>query len=389
MRLVEDFDAITMDRLRDIGATKWQNDDGSIGAFIAEMDFGIAPAITHALHQAVDIGSFGYFPPKLSANLTGATAAWLESRFEWSVSPSDVHPIADVVRAYEFAIEHGCAPGRAVIVPTPAYKPFLLLPQMIDRHVIEVPMAVEGNKYVFDMAALQSAFDAGGELLVLCNPYNPAGRVFSRDELAALSELVARNNGRVFADEIWAPLTFAGHHHIPYASVSALSASHSITAISASKAWNMPGLKCAQVIVTNERDRETWAVEGPWLEHGASNLGAVATIAAYQDGDSWLSGVNAYLDRNRQGLATLIRDHLPGVGYEMPEGTYVGWLDFRQSAIAKQPAAFFKEKAGVILTEGTDCGAIGAGFTRLIFATPFPVMEEAISRMARAMRLAE
>lgn len=386
MTRFEDIDAISIDKLRKIGGTKWQQDDGSIGAFIAEMDFGIAPAITDALHHAVDVGSFGYFPKILGEDLAGAAATWLAKRFDWTVDPSDIRPAADVVRALEFAIEHGCSPGSAVIVPTPAYKPFLMLPTMMNRQVIEVPMGVEDGKHVFDLDALQAAFDAGGELLILCNPYNPGGRVFRREELEAISELVARNEGRVFADEIWAPLTFPGHHHIPYASVSPLSAGHSITAISASKAWNMPGLKCAQVILSNDADRQIWAVHGPWLEHGASNLGTVATIAAYEQGDGWLDDIKDYLDRNRRALATLVRNHLPGVEYEAPEGTYIGWLDFRKSAIPQQPAAFFKEKAGVLLTEGTDCGAIGQGFARFIFATPLPVMEEAITRMSRAMQ---
>lgn len=385
MTIFQDIDSISADQLRRIGATKWQKGHDLIGAFIAEMDFGIAPAITEALHQEVDIGRFGYFPDRLAGDLADATAGWLESRFDWANSPSDIRRVSDVIRAYEFAIVHGCRAGAAVIVPTPAYKPFLLLPPMMNRRVIEVPMAMADAKYVFDMEALQAAFDAGGELLVLCNPYNPGGRVFGREELVALSELVARNDGRLFADEIWSPLTFPGHSHIPYASVSRAAAGHSITAISASKAWNMPGLKCAQVVITNDRDRESWAAAGPLFEHGASNLGAVATVAAYQAGDGWLADINAYLDRNRMALANLIGEHLPEVGYHAPEGTYIGWLDFRRSRVARQPAAFFKEQAGVILTEGADCGAIGAGFARFVFATPLPVMEQAIARMGQAL----
>lgn len=385
MTLLRNLDSITTDQLRRIGATKWQKGHDLIGAFIAEMDFGIAPAITDALHQEVDIGRFGYFPDRLAGDLADATAGWLKSRFDWANSPSDIRRVSDVIRAYEFAIVHGCRAGGAVIVPTPAYKPFLLLPPMMNRRVIEVPMEMADAKYVFDMEGLQAAFDAGGELLVLCNPYNPGGRVFGREELVALSELVARNGGRLFADEIWSPLTFPGHSHIPYASVSRAAAGHSITAISASKAWNMPGLKCAQVIITNDRDRESWATVGPLFEHGASNLGAVATVAAYRAGDGWLADINAYLDRNRMALANLIGEHLREVVYHAPEGTYISWLDFRRSRVARQPAAFFKEQAGVMLTEGADCGAIGDGFARFVFATPLPIMEQAIARMGQAL----
>ncbi len=385
--MVHRFDAITAEQLRRIKSTKWRHGDDYIGAFTAEMDFGIAPSITEALHREVNGGRFGSIPASLVEDLTTVTQSWLHDRYNWPVNRTDIHRTSDVVRAYEYAIANCCSPSGAVIVPTPAYNPFLLLPLLMGRRVIEVPMAVTNTGYSFDASALQAAFDEGGELLVLCSPYNPGGRVFRRDELEDLSDLVQRNGGRVFADEIWAPLTFPGYPHIPYASVNAASAGHTITAISASKAWNTPGIKCAQIITSNNGDRERWAAVGAPTEHGASNLGVAATIAAYgAGGREWLDDVVGYLDRNRTVLATLVARHLEGVRYRAPEGTYVAWLDFRNSPVPDQPAAFFKDRARVVLSEGTDCGLAGTGFARFIFATPLPVMTEAVERMGEAMR---
>lgn len=384
MAFNELIDRIEMSALRATGATKWAAQDGTIGAFVAEMDFGIAPAITHVLHAAVDEGAFGYLPQRLTGGLREATAAMLQARHDWPVAEADVWPVPDVIKVLELAITHHSRPGGKVIVPTPAYMPFLLMPPFFGREVIQVPMIEEGGRYRHDLDGLRRAFEDGGNLLILCNPHNPTGRVFDRAELVALADLVHAYDGRVFADEIWAPLVYAGMRHIPYASVNEVAAGHAITAISASKAWNLPGLKCAQVITSNDADRETWRRIGFLAGHGTSNLGVVANVAAYAAGHPWLEDVLAYLDRNRQALDGLIRDRLPDARYRLPEGTYVGWIDFRATPMAAGPSAWFKEKAGVHLTEGVQCGSDFAGFARLILATPLPILTTIVERMSAA-----
>lgn len=379
-------DAITIDQLRSTGATKWSAEDGTLGAFVAEMDFGIDRKITEALHRAVDAGSFGYMPRGIAADLSEATAEFVGRRYGWQVPASDVWGVPDVIVGLELAMEHCSAPGSKIIVPTPSYMPFLFVPPMRGREVIEVPLAVRDGRYEFDLDALQRAFDDGGNLLLLCNPYNPVGRVFSREELVAVSEVVQRNGGRVFSDEIWAPLVFSGSTHIPYASISEAAAQHTITAMSASKAWNLPGLKCAQLVLTSDADRETWAKIGPFAGHGTSNLGAVANAVAYRDGDDWLAGLVPYLERNRDVLRDLLAEEIPGAKMPKPEGTYVGWIDFRGAGLGDAPAEFFQREASVQLTEGTMCGTAGAGFARLIFATPRPVLEEVVRRLGTSLR---
>ena len=380
------IDGTTIEQLRSTGATKWSADDGTLGAFVAEMDFGVDPTITAALHRAVDAGSFGYMPRGISADLSEATAEFVARRYGWQVAASDVQPIPDVIMGLELAMEHCSAAGSKIIVPTPSYMPFLFVPPMRGREVIEVPLAVRDGRYEFDLDALQRAFDDGGGLLLLCNPYNPVGRVFSRDELVAISEVVERNGGRVFSDEIWAPLVYGGATHTPYATVSPAAAQHTITAMSASKAWNLPGLKCAQLVLTSDADRETWEKLGPFAGHGTSNLGAIANATAYRDGDPWLADLVPYLEQNRDTLLDLLAEEIPGAWMPKPEGTYVGWIDFRAVGLGDRPADFFTREAGVTLTEGSMCGVAGTGFTRLIFATPRPILEQIVRRLGQAVR---
>jgi cystathionine beta-lyase len=380
-----DFDDITIEELRATGGLKWSAFPDKIGAFVAEMDFGVAPPITEALHAAVDVGAFGYLPGAVARRLSVAYSQWARDRYRWDVSADDVRPLADVIAGLEMAIRHFSTPSSAFIVPTPAYMPFLTVPGALGRELIQVPMASHSGRYVYDLDALDAAFAAGGNLLVLCNPHNPVGRVLEPGELAAVAEVVERHGGRVFSDEIHAPLVYPGYRHTPYASISAVTAEHTLTATSASKAWNVPGLKCAQLVLSNDRDRELWSKVGPAAEHGAAHLGVIANTVAYTAGGPWLDGVITYLDGNRRALDILVRQHLPGVGYAPPDGTYLAWLDVRDLELGDRPADFFLDRAGVAMIDGALCGDAGRGFVRYNFATPRPIMERTIEAMARAL----
>jgi cystathionine beta-lyase len=382
MTLASRFDALDVDELRRIGGLKWSLYPGKLGAFVAEMDFGTAPAVVDALHAAVDAGSFGYLPQAMAADMSRAYADWALDRYGWQVAPDDVRPVADVVRGLELAIEHFSRPGSPVILPVPAYMPFLVVPPAMGREIITVPMVPSGGRLGYDLDALDAAFRAGGDLLVLCNPHNPIGRVLRRDELAAIAEVVDRHGGRVFSDEIHAPLVFPGHTHVPYASLDPVTAGHTLTATSASKAWNLPGLKCAQVVLSNDADRARWGEIGMMAEHGAANLGVVANTAAYSAGGPWLDEVLAYLDGNRLALADLVAEHLPGVRYDPPEGTYLAWLDCRELGL-EEPGRFFLEHADVALIDGARCGA--PGFVRYTLATPRHLVVRAVEQMAAAL----
>nr|WP_246425402.1 aminotransferase class I/II-fold pyridoxal phosphate-dependent enzyme [Streptomonospora nanhaiensis] len=373
--------------MRARGSLKWTlHGDRSLGAFVAEMDFGTAPAVLDALRAAVDSMAFGYLPPRAAAELAAACARWQRERYGWAVDPARVHPLADVLNGFELAVRHFSRPGSPVILPTPAYMPFLSLPATLDRAVIEVPMVRDGGRHVLDLDALDAAFRAGGHLLVLCNPHNPLGRVHTAAELTELSAVVERHGGRVFADEIHAPLTYPGHRHIPYASLSPATAAHTVTATSASKAWNLPGLKCAQLIISNDADAAAVERLGPYTFNGASTLGAAANTAAYTAGGPWLADVLAYLDGNREALAGLLAEHLPALDWTAPEGTYLAWLDLRPLGLGDHPARVLRERAGIVLVDGPDCGAPGLGHARLNFATPRPILRRIVAGIAEAAR---
>jgi cystathionine beta-lyase len=384
-------DQITIEELRARGSVKWtRGGPGVIGAFVAEMDFGAAPPIQAALLDVLKRTDFGYLSDRASAELSDSCARWQADRYGWDVDPAWVRPLPDVITGLKAVITLFSEPGSPVIVPTPAYMPFLSVPRSLGRDIIQVPMAAGADgRAVIDTAGIDAAFKRGGHLLILCNPCNPVGRVYDAAELAAVADVVAANNGRVFADEIHAPVIYPGGTHIPYASVSELTAAHTVTGTSASKGWNLPGLKCAQLILSNDRDAAVWSVDPYAFEHGTSTVGVQATTAAYREGGPWLAEVVEYLDGSRRLIAELLRQQLPGVRYQPPEGTYLGWLDCRDLFAAVggssvSPAEFFLAKAQVILTDGADCGDAGRGHVRLNFATPRPILAEIIRRLAEA-----
>lgn len=379
-----DLAAITPDRLRRQAGVKWTTHPNEvIPAFVAEMDFGTAPEVIAALHRAVELGQFSYLATPLTDELAVACRDWHTQAYGWTPEAARIHTIPNVIRGLEVAVRFAPA-GAPIILPTPAYMPFFTLPAELDREIIEVPMTQgPDGRHHFDLEGIERAFAAGGGLLVVCNPANPVGRVFERDELVALAETVEACGGRVFADEIHAPLVYGDRQHIPYASVSAAAAGHAITATSASKAWNLPGLQCASLLLTNEADVERWATVGFLMSHGASTLGVVANTAAYREGRPWLDAVRERLIANRELVVDLLAAELPGVVHCPPEGTYLAWLDCRPLGLGDAPGAFFLAEAGVALTEGALCGA--PGFVRLNLATTPELLTEIIRRMGHAV----
>ena len=380
----EAFDALTVEQLRDSGALKWNAFPDCIGAFVAEMDFGTAPEVMAAVREALDRGQIGYLGDALVTDLAKACSDWHRDRYGWAPDPSWIQPLPDVLTGLELALHHLLPQGVKVALPTPNYMPFLPLLHMLGHEVVQVPMRQTAGSWEFDFNALEAAFADGAGLLILCNPHNPLGRVFTRDELEQLSAIAGRHGVRVFSDEIHAPLVFAPHRHIPYASISAAAAEQAITATSASKGWNLAGLKCAQLILSNPEDLAAWRRMHPLAGHATATLGVIANTAAYRHGGAWLESVIEYLDGNRQLLATTLAADMPGIGYTAPEGTYLAWLDCRPLAL-EGPARRLFQRAGVALTDGADCGEAGTGFVRFNFALPRPILREALARMARAI----
>lgn len=382
------LDGFTPESLRRRGSAKWSHYDPDVtAAWIAEMDFPAAPEVRRAVLEAVHREEFGYPSMAAEQELAEAVAAWQQERHGWTVDPADVHGLPDVLKAIELGIERFSPTDSAVIIPTPSYPPFFEVVRAARRPIVEAPVVRDaGGVRRLDLEAIDAAFAAGAGTLILCHPHNPLGRSFTVAELTAVADVVERHGGRVVADEVHAPLTYPGGRHVPYASVSDAAAGHAVTLVSASKAWNVPGLKCAQLIVSNGRDAARWRAVPFVRTHGASTVGIRANIAAYRHGQPWLETVLAYLDGNRRLLGELLAAHLPGVGYDVPEATYLAWLDCSALGLGSEPAAFFLDAARVATSAGSDFGAGGADHLRFNFATSRAILERAVEAMGRAVK---
>jgi len=352
------------------------------------MDFGIAPAIAASLREAVDQGQVGYLSADRVRTMTEACARWQQRHHGWDVAPESIRAVPDVLGALEIVSRHYLPAGATVALPVPCYMPFLPLLALLGHPVVQVPMRRSDGAWDLDEAALEAAFAGGARLLLLCNPHNPIGKVYTRAELERIAAIAARHDARVFADEIHAPLVYAGQRHVPYATVSPDAARQAITAVSASKAWNLAGLKCAQLILTRHEDLHRWREIGHFAGNSTSTPGVIAHAAAWSDGDAWLRSVLDYLQGNRDLLGRLLRERLPQLGYLEPQGTYLAWLDCRALPLEMPAHLFFRRHARVALTDGGECGEGGEGHVRLNFAMPRPLLVEAVERMAAAVAVA-
>lgn len=380
----ERIDSLDAKTLSESGSDKWSRYPGCIGAFIAEMDFGLAPAVKDAVERATEQCSLGYIPDPWKHNVAVACADWQRARFGWDIDPRCIRPVPDVLEAYEVFLRDIVGAGHRVLIPTPAYMPFLSVPRLYDVTVDEVPMLRVGDSWQFDFEAIERCFAEGCRAFVLCNPHNPIGKVLTMDELNHIIDLADHYDVRVFADEIHAPFVFEGHRHIPYASISEKAARQAFSATSASKSFNIPGTKCAQVILTNPDDYAMWMDRAEWSEHQTATIGAIATTAAYTEGGPWFDQVLEYVEENAKLVDQRMRADFPEVGYVRPEGTYIAWLDFNGLGL-DEPAEFFLDHAKVALTDGRECGRIGAGCVRFNFAMPRPLLDECFDRMRRAL----
>ncbi|BDI23552.1 MalY/PatB family protein [Herbiconiux sp. L3-i23] len=381
------WDSLTADELRGRGSVKWDHEHPDVlGAWVAEMDFGTAPAVIDAWQESARRFEFGYPSAAMVREMAEATAEWYAHRYDTEIDVADVAPIADVIRGLELAITEFSAPGAPVIVPTPAYMPFLFVPIDLGREVVQVPMhrTADGG-FTLDLDRIGAELDAGADLVILANPGNPTGKVYSRDELAALAEVVEARGGRVFSDEIHAPLTLFGNRHIPFASVSDAAARVAVTATSTSKAWNLPGLKCAQLILSADRDREVWQRIGPMASHGASTPGIRASAAAYRGGEAWLDQVVGYLEDNHLALRQRLAERLPLATIAPLQGTYLTWLDLTAYPVVGDVSEVLLAEAKVRVNSGPAFGEVGEGHVRLNIATSRAILVEIVDRMADAL----
>jgi cystathionine beta-lyase len=378
------FDDVDLDRLRARRTVKWSlHGPGVLAAWVAEMDFDVAPVVRQAILDAVDREDFGYVEADLG-RLTGATSDFLAARYGWDVAPARIFPVADVLTGIAGALDLHVEPGARVVVPTPAYPPFFEVVELTGRSVIAAPMERDDRSDVLDLDAVDAALAAGARAVLLCTPHNPTGRVFTRDELVALAEVVDRHGARVIADEVHAPLVYAGARHVPYASLSDAAAAHTVTVTSASKAFNLAGLRSAQVVASNHSDATRWRARRVFEVAGPTPIGIAASTAAYAEGGQWLDALVAYLAANRDRLGGLLADALPRVRWHPPSATFLAWLDCAALGL-DDPARHFLDRARVAVSDGPPFGPRCEQMVRLNFATSRALLERIVGAMAAAV----
>jgi cystathionine beta-lyase len=372
---------LTVEQLRSRSSIKWSLYPSHVlPLWVAEMDVAVADPVRRALVDAAEAGDTGYADgrPYLDAMRSFALQRW-----GWRFGPGQVRLVPDVMRGAVEVLRLVTGPGDPVVVNSPVYPPFYEFIRHADRRVVESPLGPDGR---IDLAHLAQTFtrlsgEARRTAYLLCSPHNPTGAVHTRDELVVVARLAREHRVRVVADEIHAPLVLPGAEHRPYLSLPDTDDAFSL--LSASKAWNLAGTKAAVAVAGADAvaDLDRMSEE---VSHGASHLGVLSHVAALREGTPWLEDLLAGLDDNRRLLGALLAEHLPEVAYRQPEGTYLAWLDCRRLTLENPWRSFLD--AGVALLDGTDFGTGGDGFVRLNFATSPRILEEAVARMASAVR---
>jgi cystathionine beta-lyase len=374
---------LSIEELRERRSVKWRRYGPDVlPLWVAEMDTPLAPPIAAVLAEAVARGDTGYVDP---GALPEAFAGFASRRWGWSPDPRRMSVVPDVLHGLQDVLQLVSAPGDGVVVNTPAYPPFFALLAAIDRMVVTSPLGrTDAGGFFLDLERLERDL-ARPEVTVYlgCNPHNPTGLVLRPDELAAVAAIARRHGVRVLMDEIHAPLTYPGITHTPYATVAGTDSA--IVLVSASKAWNLPGLKAALAVAAGGEGWAALSRLAPEVVFGAGLFGVIASEAAWAEGEAWLAALMAGLDRNRAVFADLLARHLPEVGYHPPDATYLAWLDLSRLELGDDPAAALLERAGVALSPGPTFGEEGRGWARLNLATSPAIITEAVQRIAASL----
>jgi cystathionine beta-lyase len=358
-------------------------------AFVAEMDFAIAPPIQKAIERIVKDQDYGY--PKRDGERADRAVAeafvrHMRRRFGWETSADLVLPVADLVQGTFAPIMAFSDPGDGVILQVPNYPPFREAIMSTERKLISLHMRDSGNRHEFSLDELEGLVDARTRIFVLCNPQNPTGRVFSRDELLAIGRFAVERDLVIVSDEIHSDLVYPGRTHIPIASLGPEIAARTITLNSATKSFNIPGLRCALMHFGTAELAARFHKRIPLRLTGqGSAFGIDATVAAWDEGQPWLDAVMAHLLEARRRVIDVLSAE-PGIRVHAPEATYLAWLDCTGLGLQASAFEFFLDKAKVGLSAGETFEPSSTQFARLNFATSLPILDEILGRMVKAVR---
>jgi cysteine-S-conjugate beta-lyase len=382
--MIYNFD-IVYDR-KNSDSVKWNYFDPDVlPLWVADMDFISPEPVVRALVERASQGIFGYAVNPNS--LVEAIVERMDRLYAWKVLPEEVVILPGVVNGANLALHAFSNPGDGILVQTPVYPPLISGPQTTGRKLqTNALLCQECGSYEIDFQSLEDSIDGTTSMFVLCNPHNPVGRVYRKDELEKLAEICLHHNLTISSDEIHCDLLFSGHPHTPIASLSPEISRKTVTVMAPSKTYNIAGLNCSFAIVQDKDMLHKFNKARQGLLGGVNLLGLVAADAAYRCGQEWLDQVLSYMESNRDFLYDYVRNELPGIIMEKPEGTYLAWLDCRGIDLPEAPQKFFLEMARVGLNDGAAFGPGGEGHVRLNFACPRSILVEALEQMKKALQ---
>lgn len=382
-----DFDSI-IDR-RQTNSIKWRRyDENTLPLWVADMDFTVPTPITEALQKHVSHGIFGYGTESLELKELICERLW--QFYQWRVTPEQIFLMPGVVCGLNAVCRAIGQKGDNILVQTPIYPPFLSAPSNQFRElnpVTLIPTLKQENilDYQIDFDLFESAINVQTNLFLLCNPHNPVGREFNREELLKLAEICLKNDIVICSDEIHCDLVLDDKPHLPIATLSPEIAQRCISLFAPSKTFNIPALYCSFAVIQNPDLMKQFKMAGAGLVPEVNVLGITAAIAAYRECEEWRQALLAYLKENRDFVTQFLKKNLPQFPFTVPEATYLTWIDCRPLLEEKSPYQFFLENAKVALNDGNTFGLGGNGFVRLNFGCPRAVLTEALERMAKAV----
>ena len=378
-----DFDTI-FDR-KNTNSLKWDAYPPDVlPLWVADMDFRTAEPILRAMHDRIAHGIFGYESDL--KELRNTFVNWVYKRYHWKIQAEEIIFVPGVVTGLNLAARALTSCGDALIIQTPVYPPFFGVAHNADLTLQQAKLSVDSHLYYqMDFDNLKKSITAQSKLFILCNPHNPVGRVFSREELQELAEICLINNLIIFSDEIHCDLTYEGQQHIPIAALNEEVARNTLTFMAPSKTFNIAGLKCSMIIVQNTDLRKKIERARAGLVGEPTLLAMSAALAAYRAGAGWLKDLINYLQSNRDFLFQYIMENIPQIKILNPQGTYLAWLQCRDLHLKSSPFEFFLNESKVALTDGQIFGPGGEEFVRLNFGCPRSILIEALERMENSL----
>jgi len=378
----------SLEELRRRKSEKWRRFPADVLPLpVAEMDVEIAPSIKSALIDMVERSDTGYLG--LIPELGSAFSSFALDRWGWQVDPMRVRVAVDVGVAAIEVSRLFVNPGDRILVNSPVYQNFYtwikeLHCEMVDAPMIEIER--DGIRtHRLDLVGIERAYASGVKVHILCNPHNPLGIIFTREELSTIADLAKEHHVLVISDEIHSPLLYNAKEFVPFLSLSDNAREVGVTVTSASKAWNLAGLKCAQLVSASDRMESKLRALPEAVHFRTSLFGAIAAVAAYEKGRQWVDQLARELDRKQRLLNDLLHEHLPTTYLHKPFFGYLGWVDLRDSGLGDDPGKELLEAAKVAFNSGHTYGPAGKGFVRFNFGTSDEIITEAVNRMRKVI----